>query len=234
MDLSHYEAIGTMSHALDHHAERGLCGVARRSSENQSAKRCFRPSPTKAPMLRGIRRPTSARYAVRDHRDARLDELKPVLDVFRKPSRSFVMPPAAETIAPETIIDISHESLMRIWNRLKAWVEEESESAAQYQRLVQNMALHAKGAAGLMTDPELSLMLDWQQRWQPNAAWAERYRPGFASAIAFLDESRKARDAAVAAEKERQRRELRRARIDRSGAGHGFPARGRLRRLRPL
>ena len=122
------------------------------------------------------------------------------------------MPPVAEPIAPETIIDISHESLMRIWNRLKCWVDEEAESASQYQRLVQNMSLHAKGAAGLMTDPELSLMLDWQQRWQPNAAWAERYRPGFAPAIAFLEESRKARDAALAAEHERQRRELRRTR----------------------
>ena len=122
------------------------------------------------------------------------------------------MPPAGEPIAPETILDISHESLMRIWDRLETWVDEESDSAAQYQRLVQNMALHAKGAAGLMTDPELSLMLEWQQKWQPNAAWAERYRPGFESAIAFLEESRRARDAALAARTERQRRELRRTR----------------------
>ena len=93
------------------------------------------------------------------------------------------MPPVGEPIAPETIIDISHESLMRVWDRLKAWVDEEAESAAQYQRLVQNMSLHAKGAAGLMTDPELSLMLEWQQKWQPNAAWAERYRPGFDSKL---------------------------------------------------
>jgi hypothetical protein len=75
---------------------------------------------------------------------------------------------------------------------------------SQYQRLVQNMSLKAKGAAGLMTDPELSLMLDWQQKWKPNAAWAERYQPSFQSAIAFLDESRERRDADRAAEQARQ------------------------------
>ena len=101
---------------------------------------------------------------------------------------------------------------MRVWNRLKGWVEEEAESASQYQRLVQNATLHAKGAAGLMTDPELSTMLDWQQKRRPNAAWGDRYHAGFSSAIAFLEDSRKARDAAVEAERERQRRELRRTR----------------------
>ena len=208
LDLPHYEAIGTMSHALDQHAEEAFAGL-RTDRQKTICEKVFQALTDKGTDARGIRRPTSV-ATLCAITDATLDELKPVLYEFREPSRSFVMPPAAEPIAPETIIDISHESLMRIWNRLKAWVEEESESAAQYQRLVQNMALHAKGAAGLMTDPELSLTLDWQQRWQPNAAWAERYRPGFAPAIAFLEESRKKRDADRAAEQQRLRRELRR------------------------
>jgi hypothetical protein len=220
MDLSHYEAIGTMSHALDLHAERAYAEL-RDDRQDTICERVFQALTDKGTDARGIRRPTSA-ATLCAITESSLDELKPVLEVFRKPSRSFVMPPAGEPIAPETIIDISHESLMRIWNRLKNWVEQESESAAQYQRLVQNMALHAKGAAGLMTDPELSLMLEWQQKWRPNAAWAERYRPGFDSAIAFLDESRKARDAALAAEKERQRRELRRARVIAAVLGTAF------------
>jgi hypothetical protein len=210
MDLAHYEAIGTMSHALDQHAEKAYAEL-RDDRQRIICEKVFQALTDKGSDARGIRRPTGA-AALCGISETTLDELKPVLEVFRNPSRSFVMPPAAETIAPETIIDISHESLMRIWNRLKSWVEAESESAAQYQRLMQNMALHAKGAAGLMTDPELSLMLEWQRKWRPNAAWAERYRPGFDSAIAFLDESRQARDAALQAEQARQRRELRRTR----------------------
>ena len=91
---------------------------------------------------------------------------------------------------------------MRVWSRLKDWVEREAESAAQYRRLVQNATLHAKGAAGLMTDPELSLMLEWQQTWQPNAAWAERYHAGFEQATFFLEQSRNARNAVILLEKE--------------------------------
>jgi energy-coupling factor transporter ATP-binding protein EcfA2 len=156
MDLPHYEAIGTMSRALDLHAGSAYAEL-RDDRQRIICQKVFQALTDKGPYLRGVRRPTSAETLCLIN-DATLDELKLVLDVFRKPSRSFVMPPMPEPIAPETVIDISHESLMRIWNRLKGWVDEEAESASQYERLVQNMSLHAKGGAGLMTDPELSLM----------------------------------------------------------------------------
>jgi hypothetical protein len=210
MDLKDYEAIGTMAHALDYHAERAY-GELREERQKAICERVFQAITDKGTDARGIRRPTSA-ATLCAITGASLDQLTSVLAVFRKLSRSFVMPPAGELVSPETVIDISHESLMRVWNRLKGWVEEEAESASQYQRLVQNAALHAKDAAGLMTDPELSLMLEWYEIRQPNAAWAERYRPGFDDAVAFLQASRKSRDTAVEAAKERQRRELRRTR----------------------
>ena len=220
MNLPDYEAIGTMAHALDFHAEKAYAELA---SDRQRAisEKIFQAITDKGTDARGIRRPTQAGILCAIT-GASIGELTAVLAVFRKPSRSFVMPPFSEGIEPDTVIDISHESLMRVWNRLKRWVDDEADSASQYQRLAQNAKLHAKGAAGLMTDPELSLMLDWQQRRQPNAAWGERYRPGFASAIAFLDESRKAHDAAVEAEKERQRRELRRTRLVAAILGTAF------------
>ena len=210
MDLAHYEAIGTMAHALDYHAEKAY-GELSSDQHKAICEKIFQAITDKGTDARGIRRPTNV-ASLCAITGASVEDLTAVLAVFRKPSRSFVMPPITDAIAPETVIDISHESLMRVWNRLKLWVEEEADSAAQYQRLVQNAKLHAKGAAGLMTDPELSLMLDWQQKRQPNLAWGERYLPGFAAAIAFLEQSRKARDAAVEAEREHQRRELRRTR----------------------
>ena len=195
---------------LDQHAERAFAEL---TTEHQK-KICevvFQALTDKGSDARGVRRPTdfATLCAIANASPA---EAVAVLDVFRKPSRSFLMPPAPEPLEPGTIIDISHESLMRVWNRLKDWVEREAESAAQYRRLVQNALLHAKGAAGLMADPELSLMLEWQQTWQPNAGWAERYQAGFEQAIFFLEQSRNARDAALLLEKEEGRRALRRAR----------------------
>jgi len=220
MDLPHYEAIGTMTHALDYHAEKAYSEL---QGDEQKAicEKIFQAITDKGTDARGIRRPTSA-ATLCAITGASIDELTSVLASFRKPSRSFVMPPVSDTITPDTVIDISHESLMRVWNRLKSWVEDEADSADQYQRLVQNATLHAKGAAGLMTDPELSLTLDWQHKRKPTAAWGERYRPGFDAAIKFLDESRQARDAAIEAEKERQRRELRRTRIVAAVMGAAF------------
>ena len=215
MDLPHYEAIGTMLHALDYHAEKAF-GELQGEQQKSTCEKVFQAITDKGTDARGIRRPTSA-STLCAITGVSIDELTSVLAAFRKPSRSFVMPPASDAIAPDTVIDISHESLMRVWNRLKTWVEDEAGSAAQYQRLADNASLHTRGAAGLMTDPELSLILDWRQKRQPNAAWGERYRPGFDSAIRFLEESRQARDAAVEAERDRQRRELRRTRIVSSG-----------------
>ena len=57
-----------------------------------------------------------------------------------------------------------------------------------------------------MTDPELSITLGWRKKWRPNAAWADRYYPGFAGADAFLEKSRELRDVAVRADEDRRRR----------------------------
>ena len=211
MDLPHYEAVGTMTHALDYHAEKAY-GELQGEQQKRICEKVFQAITDKGTDARGIRRPTSA-ATLCAITGVSIDELTSVLAAFRKPSRSFVMPPVSDTIAPDTVIDISHESLMRVWNRLKGWVDDEARSASQYRRLSENAERHAAREAGLMTDPELSLMLDWLQKRQLNAAWGDRYRPGFTKAIAFLDESRQRRDEEVAAEKERQRRELRRTRL---------------------
>ena len=70
------------------------------------------------------------------------------------------------------LIDISHESLMRVWRRLNAWADEEAQSALRYRRLAETAALHATGAASLWRDPELQLALNWRDE---NAS---RTRPG--------------------------------------------------------
>ena len=220
MDLEHYEAIGTMTHALDRHAEKAF-GELPDERSRFICEKVFQALTGKGPHSQGIRRPVdlATRCAVTEAGEA---EVTGVIDVFRKPSRSFLMPPAGEKLSSDTVIDISHESLMRVWNRLKRWVEEESASAAQFERLVQNSLLHAKGASGLMTDPELSLMLDWQEKWKPTAAWAQRYHPDFAGAVVFLQGSRIARDAILLAEQDQQKRELRRARLVATVLGAAF------------
>ena len=56
--LTHYEAIGTMAHALDQHAERAYAelGTAR---QQQICEKLFKALTDKATDPRGVRRPTT-------------------------------------------------------------------------------------------------------------------------------------------------------------------------------
>ena len=129
-------------------------------------------------------------------------ELVEIIEVFRKPSRSFLMPPANEALEAETVIDLSHESLMRKWRRLIGWADDEARSMQTYRRLAETAALHAAGKAGLWRDPDLQIARDWQRESAPTEAWATRYRGGFSDAMQFLDESAAAHEADLLKEHE--------------------------------
>ena len=92
LDLTHYDAIGTMAHALDQHAEQAYAelGTVR---QRQICEKLFKALTDKATDPRGVRRPTTlgTLCALTEASDAEVTE---VIDVFREPSRSFVMPPA--------------------------------------------------------------------------------------------------------------------------------------------
>ena len=195
IELPHYLGIGGMQRALDQHAEKAY-GELSDGREKRICEFIFRALTDKGTDLRGIRRPTrlGSLCAITG---ASLAELVAVMDRFRKPSRSFLMPPQGETLNADSVIDISHESLMRVWLRLSSWADKEAESARMYRRVSETAALHAAGKASLWRDPDLSLALDWRARDQPTPAWAAQYPGTFEAAMSFLDASRDA----VAAEK---------------------------------
>jgi energy-coupling factor transporter ATP-binding protein EcfA2 len=203
LDLVHYEAIGTMAHALDQHAEQAYAELGT-TRQQQICKTLFKALTDKATDPRGVRRPTTLGKLC-GLADATAAEVTDVIAVFRDPSRSFLMPPAGDALQAETPIDISHESLMRVWQRLIKWADEEARSARTYRRLADTADLHAAGTANLWHDPELQLALDWRDKSQPNEAWASRYHAGFAAAMGFLTESSEAREA-ERAERQQQRR----------------------------
>ncbi|MDX1983337.1 MAG: hypothetical protein SFV51_23905, partial [Bryobacteraceae bacterium] len=210
LDLAHYEEIGTMTNALDQHAEKAYAELTTPEAR-RVCELIFKALTDRGTDARGIRRPTTVK-ALCDLSGASVPELAGVIDVFRKPSRSFLMPPLPDALEPDTVVDISHESLMRVWKRLMRWVDDEADSASKYRRLAESAALYRDGKVLEMSDPELSLTLKWRQENRPTAAWAERYCPGFGLAETYLEKSRVKRDTEVRAAEERRRRELRTAR----------------------
>lgn len=100
-------------------------------------------------------------------------------------------------------VDITHETLIRQWERLKGWVGEEAASADWFRRLVQSARLQRQGEAGLWRDPDVATVTQLAGGW--NEAWAGQYvpAPAFAEGMAFLAESRQQMEA----EAEQQRRQ---------------------------
>jgi tetratricopeptide (TPR) repeat protein len=211
IDLADYEKVGTIRDALSLHAEEAYQDAVA-IGQATTAGRIFKALTDSFSDPRGVRRPTAV-SALADICETSAQTVIEVIEIFRRPGRSFLMPPAAVPLTPRSIIDISHESLMRCWTRLITWAEEERASAAFYNRLAQAAHWYEEGTAGLWRNPELELAQAWRAENDPTAAWARRYHEGFERAIAFLDRSVQERDR-LAAELEHERRaKLRRTQL---------------------
>ena len=186
LDLQHYEAIGGMTGALSQHADEIYQALDERSQA--VAEKLFKCLTEKGPDNREIRRPTSL-AEVCAVAGATPEEVIRVVDTFRTTGRSFLIPPEEVELSESSVLDISHESFMRVWKRLKNWVDDEARSAQIYRRLAETAVLHEAGQAGYLQDPELTVGLTWRQVVKPNEVWAERYSPEFEQTIAFLDAS---------------------------------------------
>ena len=128
LDLRHYNAIGKISQALSLHANEAFEGLNPRQKE--IAEILFKALTEKG-QDQGMRRPVRVGL-VAELADAQEGEVIDVVDNFRRPGRSFLMPGSSVVLNDETVIELSHESLMRIWTRLAVWVGEEAESAQMY------------------------------------------------------------------------------------------------------
>src|SRR5207302_6087115 len=211
IDLRHYEEVGTMTQALSRHADEAydeLPDERRRAL----AEKVFKSLTEKGPDNREIRRPTRI-GEICAIAAASAAEVIAVIEPFRRPGRSFLMPPATTALTEESLIDISHESLIRGWERLRKWVDEEARSANIYRRIADTALLHGEGRAGLWHDPALALALRWRDENRPNAVWAEHYHPAFETAMKFLDDSKASNEAEIAERERTRREEVRRTRI---------------------
>ncbi len=209
MDIRHYNAIGKIEQALSLHANEAYDELSTR--EKEIAELLFKNVTEKGEDNTGMRRPCKV-STVAEIAEANPAEVIKVIDVFRKPGRSFLMPDSSVRLTDNSVVELSHESIMRIWNRLTNWVDEESESAQTYKRISEAAAMYQIGKTGLWRPPDLQLALNWQKKQRPTRAWAQRYDIAFERAIVFLDTSRITYEAELKNQELLQKRTLRRAR----------------------
>ncbi|MBX2944071.1 MAG: hypothetical protein KF860_17200 [Cyclobacteriaceae bacterium] len=209
MDMRHYNAIGRIEQALSLHANEAYDELS--PKEKEIAEILFKNVTEKGEDNTGMRRPVRI-TTVSEMASASDGDVIKVIENFRKPGRSFLMPDASIKLTKDSVVELSHESIMRIWNRLSNWVDEESESAETYKRISEAAAMYQIGKTGLWRPPDLQLALNWQKKQRPTRQWAQRYDIAFERAIVFLDTSRITYEAELKNQELLQKRTLRRAR----------------------
>ena len=189
MDLNHYTSIGTLKEALSMHANEAYDLLSKR--EKEICEVMFKSLTEKGAENQGIRRPTkvSTLAAIAGVTE---DEVERVVNRFREPGRSLLMPPHGVRLESDTVVDISHESLMRIWDRLKIWLDEEARAADMYLKLSDAATKFQEGRVGLWKMPDLQLAINWKEENNPTFVWGSRYNEAFERSMVFLDTSIKA------------------------------------------
>src|SRR5258706_10843631 len=210
VDLKHYEAIGTMSEALSMHANEAYDELD--EDQKRICEILFKAITEKRGENFGIRRPTRLNE-IASIADVSEGDVIEVLEKFREPGRSLLTPGHGTPLGSKSMVDISHESLMRIWVRLKNWVDDEADAVQMYQRLAEAANMYQVGKAGLWRPPDLQLALNWQVKHKPTLVWGQRYHPAFERTMIFLEYSKKEFETEQRIKELEAKRKLQRARI---------------------
>jgi ketosteroid isomerase-like protein len=194
IDLPHYEQppVETLRHALDRHAEEVYRELPTDAHRNV-ARLIFQQLTDRDAENREVRRPTplseltAVAVEAASRTDAPVDAgvVRDVIAAFSGKGRAFVV------INAQQDVDISHESFIRRWTRLREWVLRESRSRRVYLKLADVAASWREGQASLYRGPELTEARRWWKQETPTQSWANRYDSRFAVARRFLEKSQR-------------------------------------------
>ena len=203
--LDDYRDIGALEEALSAHADEVLRSLT--EEQQRIAQTLFRRL-TERVVGRGDRRRPSRLRDVAEVDGVTNEAVAAVVEEFRRADRSFLTPPPGVPLREDTILDITHESLITLWQTLNGWVEDEARSAAAYDRIKKTAHDWPKDA-DVLGGISLERAVEWRKKQQPTVAWARRYGTDeeYAQTIKFLDASEKEWEAHLEREATREKRE---------------------------
>ena len=126
-----YEAIGGLTDALSNHCDEVFAELT--PEQQRIAELLFRRLSGAQDDRQDVRAPARV-SEVAKIAGMHPDEVIAVADAFRRPDRCFLATPEGPLLE-NTLLDLSHESLIRQWRRLAGWVKDEARSAEMYRRL---------------------------------------------------------------------------------------------------
>jgi WD40 repeat protein len=189
ISISDYNSAGTKSNALSFQAEKVYDELNERGKEICSVM--FKTITRKSADIKGSRHPVDV-GTIKLIAGCSDEELLVVLRKFRSPSLPLITLDAEGEISDNSVVDLRNECLIRLWPRLKDWVDSEAASVEMYLRLSEASALYQQGKAGLCRPPDLQMAINWRNRNKPTLNWAIQYDLAFERAIVYLRTSERA------------------------------------------
>lgn len=203
LTLATYEAVGGLSGALDAHGQEVIESLA--PADRPTVEHVFRGLVTGPDPVRAVRRPRRLADLEALHSQSGGAVCR-VIERFRASDCNFLQPPSDVPLSPETVIDISHESLIRQWRRLAEWQTQEARTEANWRELHRRATDHAQNREGLLYGQTLAELSAWWDAEAPTAEWVLQRGDDRALAERYLLASR-----GVVEEEAQARRRRRRA-----------------------
>ncbi len=107
-----------------------------------------------------------------------------VINIFREPGSTFIRPfidpdfPDTRYIPADTVLDITHEALIRNWQLLQQWEREEEENVndfLEFKVQLKRWLDSGKKKEYLLPLGPLTYFEKWYQRCKPNEYWIAKY-----------------------------------------------------------
>ncbi len=204
-----------ISYAIDHHASE----IYQRLTPQQGIARRLFLCLSERSEGQEIRRPQSFNELQKVIGAEQREGLLKVIDAFRAEGAGFLQPPPAEAIADHTVIDITHESLIRQWQEFQTWLAEEQQDITELKEWRERAARRLSGG-GFLDENDHARAQKWRERVVARASnpglWAQRYASGapvgFEEVQRFISDS-EAKLKADRAERERLEQGAREAKI---------------------
>ena len=148
-DTPPVETAPCLIHALDDHASEIY---DRLTPEQQRIARRVFLALSERRAGQDMRRPQRLSELLEQIGQESREDILAVLDAFRAEGVGFLMPPPRDQIADDTIIDISHESLIRQWRHFQQWLREEEADVADLREWQQRAGRNLSSGGGWLDE----------------------------------------------------------------------------------
>jgi WD40 repeat protein len=179
LSLGEYEAHERLHGILNRHAEQILAHVMSGSDgerHGRVAEIMFRRLSERDMSMRYKRAPAYA-SEICHLAECSPGELDAVINPFADQDASFVER-RTEARPDDPLLDLSHESLIRQWHRLRAWTDAEAEKLAVFRKITdeaEHWAQQGRSRSYLKMGGQLGVLQEWWEASRPTQIWAGRY-----------------------------------------------------------